>query len=76
MDFNTALLLTNEDREALWAQVSLAVEQYIRDVAEMRVAPKLDPARVRAMLAEVRFDEPMTPASMPTSIECCSRFCP
>ena len=57
------LQLEPEERAALWAQVAEAIEAYAREVDDLPVAPRLDPAALRARLSEIDFRRPMEPAA-------------
>ena len=56
------LQLEPAERAALWAQVTEAIEAYAREVDDLPVAPRLDPAALRARLSEIDFRQPMDPA--------------
>jgi glutamate/tyrosine decarboxylase-like PLP-dependent enzyme len=53
--------LDAETREELWRRVVAVVEDYIESVERERVAPELDPAQLRALLAPLDFHESMDP---------------
>jgi glutamate/tyrosine decarboxylase-like PLP-dependent enzyme len=55
------MLLSDEEREALWRRVAEAVEMHIREIPERRVAPILEPEKIRSLLRPVDFATPMTP---------------
>jgi glutamate/tyrosine decarboxylase-like PLP-dependent enzyme len=57
----SALFAGAETRRDLWEQVSGIIERYAGGVDELPVAPKLDPAGLRAMLAACDFSRGMTP---------------
>jgi len=61
MDEERDLLLGPGEREALWRQVAAAVESYVKEVDGLTVAPLLDPAAIRALVEQVRFDSPIAP---------------
>jgi glutamate/tyrosine decarboxylase-like PLP-dependent enzyme len=48
-------------REALWKSVAGAIEEYLRDLPSLPVAPSTDPAVARALLANVDFEKPRSP---------------
>lgn len=56
-----ALDLDAGARDQLWRRVVALVEGYIESVDRARVAPELDPARLRALLAPFDFSEPLEP---------------
>jgi glutamate/tyrosine decarboxylase-like PLP-dependent enzyme len=56
-----ALDLEAGARGELWRRVVALVEEYIESVDRARVAPELDPTRLRAMLAPLDFREPVDP---------------
>lgn len=60
---SAALDLGADVRTALWRRVVAGVEEYIVSVGRSRVAPELDPGRLRALLAPLDFREPMDPLS-------------
>ncbi len=55
------MLLSNEERETLWRRVIGAIESYIREIPHRRVAPLLEPEKIRAFLQAVDFNTPMAP---------------
>src|SRR5689334_9869606 len=57
------LELPAEERKALWARVSAALEEYAGHVAELAVSPPAEPEAVRAALAELDFDRPLGAAA-------------
>src|SRR5581483_11967720 len=57
----SALLADAKTRRELWRQVSEIVETHAEKVDELRVAPRLNPAAIRGLLAECDFTEPMAP---------------
>jgi len=48
-------------REALWKSVATSIEDYLRDLPNLPVAPSADPAVARALLANVDFEKPRSP---------------
>ncbi len=50
-----SLLLDPETRTKLWAQVTRAIEKYMQEVQTARVAPELDPEKIRALLVPFDF---------------------
>lgn len=56
------LLLGAEKRRDLWTRTIAAVEGYIGGIAEHRVAPPLDPVRVRELLRPFDFSRGLSPA--------------
>jgi len=56
------LQLPKIDREILWQRLALELERYVESVAELRVAPQLEPQRIRNGLADLDFLHPLTPA--------------
>ncbi len=55
------LMLDKAARDALWQQVIGSVEGYAQRVGEAAVAPRLDPAGLRAELSKWTFDRPGRP---------------
>lgn len=55
------LLLDAPERQILWSRLIERIEQYTRDVPELRVTPELNPAAVRAYLAAFDFKHPILP---------------
>jgi glutamate/tyrosine decarboxylase-like PLP-dependent enzyme len=53
------LLLDEDARRALWQRVAEVVEGHVEGVRALPVAPRLDPARLRALLAPITFDRPL-----------------
>lgn len=69
------LQLNADDREALWEQLTTIVEDYVRNVDDMRVAPELDPGKIRDMLKPLDFSHPVAPAdAVRIAAEGLSRF--
>jgi glutamate/tyrosine decarboxylase-like PLP-dependent enzyme len=56
-----SLRLTADERDRLWRRLVERVEDYLETVGERRVAPELDPARIRSLLAPFDFSVPMDP---------------
>ncbi|MEW6212393.1 MAG: aminotransferase class V-fold PLP-dependent enzyme [Acidobacteriota bacterium] len=56
-----SLALEKQARSRLWQRVIEHVEHYIEDARQAKVAPRLDPERVRAYISEADFDEPLDP---------------
>ena len=56
-----SLSLDNETRIDLWRHVVDTIEAYIAGVERAPVAPKLDPEKIRSLLAPMTFDQPLTP---------------
>lgn len=57
------LELEKSEREALWSQVSQAVERFADDLTSLRVSPPTDPEVTRALMDDVSFAEPMPPSA-------------
>lgn len=55
------LLLAAETRAALWRRLGDVIEHYFDHIAGQRVAPELDPARIRALLKPIDFEKPLEP---------------
>ncbi|HSG38986.1 MAG TPA: pyridoxal-dependent decarboxylase [Thermoanaerobaculia bacterium] len=55
------LMLETGDRGELWRRLVQAIETYINGVGEARVAPELDPEKVREALAPFDFERPAGP---------------
>src|SRR5688500_5478963 len=53
------LLLDEDARRALWQRVAEVVEGHVEGVRALPVAPALDPAALRAMLAPLTFERPL-----------------
>jgi glutamate/tyrosine decarboxylase-like PLP-dependent enzyme len=49
-------------RTALWRDLAAEIEAYLTRVDSGRVAPVMDPAAVRALLAGCTFDQPVAPS--------------
>jgi glutamate/tyrosine decarboxylase-like PLP-dependent enzyme len=54
-------LLDDATRRALWTHLNHVVEDYLGRVSKARVAPDLDPARIRALLEPLDFTQPLDP---------------
>lgn len=54
-------MLEAGDRGELWRRLVEAMETYFDGVGEARVAPELDPGKVRAALAPFDFERPLAP---------------
>jgi aromatic-L-amino-acid/L-tryptophan decarboxylase len=54
--------LSSQEREALWRQLTAAVEGYVAGIGQHPVSPRLDPAGLRRKLEAFDFREPHTPA--------------
>src|SRR5579884_321386 len=57
----SALFPDPERRSALWRQIADIIEHHAQHVDELRVAPQLDPAAIRAMLEPCDFSRPLSP---------------
>lgn len=55
------LSLSPDRRLALWSKVSDRVEQYLRSVKELPVAPPLELESIRLLIQSVDFNRPLTP---------------
>lgn len=55
------LALDSQQRLLLWQRLATELERYLRQVGSARVAPELDPARLRAALAPFDFAQPQPP---------------
>lgn len=55
------LMLDAGDRGELWRRLVEAIETYMNGVEEARVAPELDPGKVREALALFDFERPVAP---------------
>ena len=53
------LELAEFERSLLWADVTRAIETYVSSITNLRVAPVLDPAAIRARLDGLDFGNPM-----------------
>jgi glutamate/tyrosine decarboxylase-like PLP-dependent enzyme len=58
INYKVGLALENDERLRLWQRLATEIERYIRQVANARVAPELDPSRLRAALAPLDFAQP------------------
>jgi glutamate/tyrosine decarboxylase-like PLP-dependent enzyme len=58
-----ALRLSPAARATLWPRLFDAVEKYFEDVASLPVAPQIDAAALRAMVARFDFELPADPAA-------------
>lgn len=58
---NKSLALEKQTRSRLWQRVIEHVELYIDDARRAKVAPRLDPERVRAYISEADFEKTMDP---------------
>lgn len=56
-----SLLLEEQTRSRLWQRVIERIEHYIDNAHRAKVAPRLDPEKVRAYISEVDFDKPLDP---------------
>ncbi|MGH9323565.1 MAG: pyridoxal phosphate-dependent decarboxylase family protein [Vicinamibacteria bacterium] len=56
-----SLELDRAAREALWKKVASVIEEYLRDLPTLPVAPSIDPAVARALLQGVDFETPVPP---------------
>jgi len=55
------LLLEENERAALWKQLTATIENHINQVSELPVAPKIDAAEIRLRLSTFDFAEPLAP---------------
>ncbi len=55
------LMLSADDRRALWQRLIEAIEAYTEEVGSARVAPRLDPEEIRGLLARFDFGAPVEP---------------
>lgn len=56
-----SLLLDEEARRELWAELIGSIERYTEDVAQGRVTPELAPRKIRALLGACDFSTPLEP---------------
>lgn len=61
MSEDDRLLLDEDTRRELWRGVFEAVESYLEEIPDRRVAPELDPARLRDLLEPLDFDHALEP---------------
>jgi len=59
MNPSEILRLDDRTRQALWQRMIEAIETYLTGVPEARVAPELDPQKVRSILAPLDFSQPL-----------------
>lgn len=57
------LLVEEATRTALWRRLAEVIEEHLATVGSLRVAPELDPAGIRALLAPFDFERPVAPGS-------------
>jgi len=55
------LMLSAEERRALWRRLIEAIEAYAEGVESAPVAPRLDPEAIRGLLARFDFERPVAP---------------
>src|SRR5687767_9963810 len=55
------LLLDEKERAALWQKLTAEIENYIRRVEKLPVAPRADVAEIRTRLASIDFEQPVAP---------------
>jgi glutamate/tyrosine decarboxylase-like PLP-dependent enzyme len=55
------LLLDASERQTLWSRLIERIEQYTREVSELRVTPELNPNAIQAYLADFDFEHPISP---------------
>lgn len=55
------LLLDDEKRSELWRQLFVNIEDYIKNVADLPVAPAIDLNEIRRRLASFNFTQPIEP---------------
>ena len=55
------LRLDTQTRAELWRRVVEGVESYISSVHQTRVAPEVDPEKIRALLSRIDFNRPLDP---------------
>jgi len=53
--------LNQETREELWKRLARIIESYMEALPDARVAPELDPKRIRGLLEAVDFSRPLAP---------------
>jgi len=56
------LLLTSEERQALWRQLGNTIENYIENIAALRVASPMDLGEIHSFLDCFTFDRPIPAA--------------
>jgi glutamate/tyrosine decarboxylase-like PLP-dependent enzyme len=61
MKLSKILDLDEQRRNDLWKHVINAIELFISKVHEARVAPELDPSKVRSLLNPINFNQPIDP---------------
>lgn len=54
-------MLDEDARQRLWSRIFEVIEDYAGHVAGARVAPVLDLEKIRALIASVDFEHPLTP---------------
>jgi len=60
------LLLDEPQRRAVWERVAAAIEAHVDGVCALPVAPRLDPAGLRALVEGVDFARPLPPPACST----------
>ncbi|MCP4693181.1 MAG: pyridoxal-dependent decarboxylase, partial [Desulfobacterales bacterium] len=61
MNDSSSWIFDKKTREMLWARVMRVVEDYAETVDDLPVAPALDVAEIRALLAPFEFEKAMDP---------------
>lgn len=61
MNPSEILRLDEQTRLTLWQHLVEAIESYMGSVAQTRVAPELDPQKMRSLLAPLDFNQTLTP---------------
>jgi glutamate/tyrosine decarboxylase-like PLP-dependent enzyme len=61
MDHSSMLMLDDHVRDELWWQLINAVENYVKNVSAVRVAPELDLEKIRSLLKPFNFDRALDP---------------
>ncbi|UCF85139.1 MAG: hypothetical protein JSV50_05755 [Desulfobacteraceae bacterium] len=61
MKHSSTLMLDDQVRDRLWSHIISAVNDYMNNVSSIRVAPELNPEKIRLFLKQFDFDEPKDP---------------
>jgi len=61
MKHSQVLSLDNRARIQLWEQIVETIETYLARVRQARVAPELDPEKIRSLLIPQTFAQPLSP---------------